>query len=222
MLTPESVAEILTPVPFTNAANSSHISGLGFDLFRVNGELVGARKTGDHRGFKPIMVMDLKHSAGIVIMANSDRAAIGFVIDIACAWSEGVTGNPMQSDCGELRMIRNIQLILGGMLALGALIYGAFIVRDVLNGRRRFDWTFSRSQIIRAALLGVVLVTWWVGWHTDTLLTRIVPTYPCCGYAVTVRAFVPWPTAFVWISWGVTCWLLAWIAVVFTPKTKTI
>jgi hypothetical protein len=40
--------------------------------------LLGARKTGDHRGHKPIIVMNLYANEEIAIMANSDRAMIGF------------------------------------------------------------------------------------------------------------------------------------------------
>ena len=31
---------------------------------------------------------------------------------------------------------------------------------------------------------------------------------------------IPWPSAFVWISWAVTLWLLTLIAVTFAPKVK--
>ncbi len=220
VLTPESVAETLTPVPFANQAESSHVAGLGYDLIRVDGRLLGARKTGDHRGFKPIIVMDLEEREGIAIMANSDRAAIGFVIDIACAWSKNVNGHPMQADCSELRMIRNVQLVVAGVLALGALAYVAWVVSRIRAGRRRLGWEYSWVKVVRIVLLVIILATWWIFWHTDTLLTRIVPRYPCCGYAVTVRAVVPWPTAFVWISWAVTLWLLTWIAVTFAPRVN--
>lgn len=220
VLTPESVAETLTPVPFANQAESSHVAGLGYDLIRVDGRLLGARKTGDHRGFKPIIVMDLEEREGIAIMANSDRAAIGFVIDIACAWSKNVNGHPMQADCSELRMIRNVQLVVAGVLALGALAYVAWFVSRIRAGRRRLGWEYSWVKVVHIVLLVIILATWWIFWHTDTLLTRIVPRYPCCGYAVTVRAVVPWPTAFVWISWAVTLWLLAWIAVTFAPRVN--
>ena len=220
VLTPASVAEILTPVPFAKQAESSHVAGLGFDLIRVDDNLVGARKTGDHRGYKPIIVMDLEQGAGIAIMANSDRAAVGFLIDIVCAWSTNVNGNPMQNDCRELMTIRNIQLIAASVLALGALVYIAFVVRGIRNSRRKLRWDVSWSNVARIVLLLITLAAWWILWHTDTLLARIMHRYPCCGYAVTVRAVIPWPTAFVWLSWAVTLWLLVWVAVVFAPKVK--
>lgn len=218
VLTPESVTEILTPVPFTKQAESSHVPGLGFDLIRVDGTIVGARKTGDHRGFKPIVAMSLEDSEAIAIMANSDRAAIGFLIDIACTWSEILSGDPLRADCGELRMMRNAQLIVAAVLALGALAYITWIVTRIRSGRRRLGWDFSWGKIVRIALPVMILAAWWILWHTDFLLTRIMHSYPCCGYAVTVRAFIPWPTAFVWVSWAVTLWMLALTAVVFAPK----
>lgn len=219
VLTPESVAEILKPVPFTNEAESSQVSGLGVDLIRVDGKLLGARKTGDHRGFKPIIVMDLEEREGLAIMANSDRAAIGFLIDIACAWSENVNGHPMQNDCRELMMIRNVQLIVAGVLALGALAYIAWVVTRIRSGRRRLGWEYSWGKVVRIVLLVIILAAWWILWHTDTLFTRILGALP--DTAVTIRVLVPWPTAFVWISWAVTLWLLTWIAVAFAPKVKT-
>lgn len=220
VITPESVAEILTPVPFTQQAESGHVTGLGFDLIRVDGNVVGARKTGDHRGYKPLIVIDFQEGEGLAIMTNSDRAAIGFVIDVACAWSANVKGNLMQNDCRELWMIRNIQLSVAGLLALAALTYVAFVMRGVQKKRRILSFVISWGKIVRIVLLIVILVSWWALWHTDILLTQITHRYPCCGYAVTVRAFVPWPTAFVWISWAVTLWFLAWIAVNFVPKVK--
>lgn len=220
ILTPASVAEILKSVPFAKEAESSHVTGLGFDLIMAGDRLQGARKTGDHRGFKPIIIMDLVENEGIAIMANSDRAAIGFLIDIACVWSEGVNGNLMQNDCGELKMIRNVQLSIAAILALGALAYLAWVGRSIRAGRRQISMGFSRGKGGRIAFSLIILAVWWILWHTDILLTQILHRYPCCGYAVTVRAVVPWPTAFVWISWGVTLWLLALITVTFAPKIK--
>jgi len=50
------------------------------------------------------------------------------------------------------------------------------------------------------------------------MLSHILGTLP--DNAVTVRMLIPWPTAFVWISWASTLWLLIPIALVFTPKVK--
>ncbi len=218
VLTPESVTETLTPVSFANEAESGHVVGLGYDLIADGDRLVGARKTGDHRGYKPIIAMALEEGEGIAVMANSDRAAIGFLMDIVCSWSENVAGNPMKADCSQLKMIRNVLLIVASVLALGALGYIAWLVIGIRNGRRHVGWEFSWGKVTRITLPLLALITWWILWHTDTLFTDILRTLP--DTAVTVRMLVPWPTAFVWISWAVTLWLLAFIAVVFAPKTK--
>ena len=218
VLTPESVAEILTPVPFANEAESSHVTGLGYDLIIDNDNLIGARKTGDHRGFKPIFAMSFQDNQGIAIMSNSDRGAIGFLMNIACAWSENLGGNPLDGDCGELRMIRNVQLSVAALIALIALVYIFFVVRDIRRGRRQPDWQFTWGKTIRTGLAAVLLIVWWVLWHTDTLFTDILRTLP--ETAITVRILVPWPTAFVWISRALTLLLLAWLAFAFTPKAN--
>ncbi len=44
-----------------------------------------ARKAGDHRGYKPTIVMSLAAGEGIAIMANSQNGVIGFLMDIVCA-----------------------------------------------------------------------------------------------------------------------------------------
>ncbi len=218
VITPESVTEILTAVPFTHEAESPHVSGLGFDLYKSGDMLQGARKTGNHRGFKPIIVMDLQANEGIAIMANSDRAIIGFLIDIACSWSANIPGNLMQNDCRELGMIRNVQLVVAGVLAVTALAFLGWVGYGLRNGRRQLNLAFSWGKAIRVALPAIILVAWWLMWHTDLWLVHIVHRYPCCGHAVMVPAVVPWPTVFIWISWAVTLWLLAWIAVTFVPK----
>jgi hypothetical protein len=70
---------------------------------------------------------------------------------------------------------------------------------------------------VRIVLSIVALAGWWILWHTDTLFYRILGLPDTI---VTIRILVPWPTAFVWISWAVTLWLLALIAVTFVPKVK--
>ena len=109
-------------------------------------------------------------------------------------------------------------MIVASMLALGALIYFIFVVRGIHSGRRRIGWEFSWSRIVRITLFVVILVVWWVFWHTDTVFSHILHARP--DNAITVRMLIPWPTAFVWISWAVTLWLLAWITVTFVPKVK--
>ena len=218
VISPESVAEILTPVPFANEAESSHVSGLGFDLIMDGDILVGARKTGDHRGFKPIIVMSFQDSQGIAIMANSDRGAIGFLMNIACAWSAGLSGNTLSNDCSELMMIRNAQLSIAALIALIAVAYALFVARDIRRGHRQIVWQFTWGRAVRVGLATTALISWWVLWHTDTLFTDILRTLP--DTAVTVRLLVPWPTAFVWISRALSLLLLAWLTVTFIPKAS--
>ena len=113
---------------------------------------------------------------------------------------------------------KTIQMIAASVLALGAIIYIAFVVRDIQSGRRRYSWELSWGRIVRIVLFVVILVVWWVFWHTDTVFSHILHARP--NNAVTVRMLIPWPSAFVWISWAVTLWLLAWITVTFVPKVK--
>ncbi len=113
---------------------------------------------------------------------------------------------------------KKIQIIAASVLALGALIYIAFVVIGIRSGRRRIGWEFSWSRIVRLALLVVIMAVWWVFWHTDTVFSHILHARP--DNAVTVRMLIPWPTAFVWISGAVTLWLLIWITVTFVPSVK--
>ena len=218
VISPEAVAEILTAVPFANEAESPHVTGLGFDLIMANGNLLGARKTGDHRGWKPIIVMDLEDSAGIAIMANSDRAMIGFLIDIVCAWNESVDGHLMAADCQALHMIRNVQLGLGGVLALVAFIFIGWTANGLRTGKRHLNWEMAPGKIVRLVVFSVILIAWWVLWHTDVLFFRILNDLP--ETAVTIRYLVPWPTAFVWISRGLTLLMLTGIVLTFIPPIR--
>jgi hypothetical protein len=121
---------------------------------------------------------------------------------------------------GKYAVPKKIQLILAGVLALGAFVYIASIVRGTRNGRRRFGWEFSWGRVVRVGLLGVFLVVWWIFWHTDTVFSQILGARP--AGAITVRILIPWPDTFIWISLAVTLWFLAWIAVTFVPKMKKI
>ena len=113
---------------------------------------------------------------------------------------------------------KKIQLIIAILLAVGALIYMAFVIRGIRNGKRRLGWEFSWGKILRIVLLVLVPVVWWVFWHTDTVFSRILRARP--ENAVTVRILIPWPETFIWISLAVTLWFLAWIVVTFAPKVK--
>ncbi len=167
VLTPESVAEILTAVPITG--ESSEGVGLGYDLSQGDGTLI-ARKTGDRRGWKPIIFLLPERGEGIAIMTNSDRAMIGFLFEIICPWSEILSGNPLQAPCSELKMLRNGQYTIAAVLGLGLLAYIGWVVARTRAGRRRLGWVFSWGKVVRIVLLGIGLILWWILWYTDTLV----------------------------------------------------
>ena len=119
VLQPETVAETLTAVPFTSEADSPHPIGLGYDLLLVDGVQLGMQKTGDNRGYKSIIVMALEQGEGIAILANSDRAQIGFIFEVVCGWSKTVSGNPLQETCQVMSMVHTVQIAVAAALALG-------------------------------------------------------------------------------------------------------
>jgi len=121
---------------------------------------------------------------------------------------------------GKYAVPKNIQLIVAGILALGALIYIISIVRGTRNGRRQLGWEFSWGRILRVSLLALLTAIWWIFWHTDTVFARILGARP--AGAVTARILIPWPETFIWVSLAVTLWLLTWIAVTILPKVKKI
>lgn len=134
-------------------------------------------------------------------------------------WLSHETMQVMLDDlAAKYEVPKKIQLIIAILLAVGALIYIAFIILGIRNGRRRLGWEFSWGKLLRIVLLAIVPVVWWVFWHTDTVFSHILRTRP--ENAVTVRILIPWPTTFIWISLAVTLWFLAWIAVTFMSKVK--
>ena len=119
---------------------------------------------------------------------------------------------------GKYAVPKKIQLIVASVLALGAFIYIASIVRGARNGRRRFGWEFSWGRISRVVLLALLTAIWWIFWHTDTVFARILGARP--AGAVTVRILIPWSETFIWISLAATLWFLTWIVVTFAPKVN--
>lgn len=134
-------------------------------------------------------------------------------------WLQQETLQGMLDDlAAKYEVPKKIQLIIAIVLTVGALIYIAFVIRGIRNGKRRLGWEFSWGKILRIVLLAFVLVVWWVFWHTDTVFSRILRARP--ENAVTVRILIPWPATFIWISLAVTLWFLAWIVFTFVPKVK--
>ena len=115
-------------------------------------------------------------------------------------------------------MIRNVQLSVAALIALIALAYIFFVVRGIRRGQRQVDWRLTWGKAVRVGLATILLIAWWVLWHTDTLFTDILQTLP--DTAVTVRLLVPWPTAFVWISRALSLLLMAWLTGTFFPKAN--
>ena len=113
---------------------------------------------------------------------------------------------------------KNIQLIIASVLAVGALLYLAFVIWGIRTGNRRLSWEMSWGRILRIVLLALVPIVWWIFWHTDTVFSHILRARP--ENAVTVRILIPWPAAFIWVSWAVTLWFVTWIAVTLTPRVK--
>ena len=211
VISPEAVTETFTPYPFTD---DETLIGLGYNLDTSTGVLV-ARKSGDHRGFKPIVFSIPELGAALVILTNSDRAAAGAFADIACPWSRLLQGDPLRPICGQLYLIRNAHWGLAAFLfAVGAWT-GARTARDWISGARVPVKSLLSRRGFLAAFLIFILIAWWGFWYTDIPLGLL--GYPPTFY--TVR-FDPWPTAFVWVSWAFTFLVLAMLLRAALPKRR--
>ena len=199
-----AVKEILSPV--TVSGTQKNENGIGYDLSRYGGELV-ARKTGDNRGWKPIIFILPDRKSGIAVMSNSDRAIVGFLMDVACGWGETLKGNPLQGMCSTVRTFRDVQYGLSALLGFWLVIYVVRAIRQVRSGTRRFGLEVIRARPVRTAILGGALCFWWWFFYTDHLFALL----DWGDHFVTVRLIVPWATAFVWVSCAVSAWLLALI-----------
>ncbi len=209
VISPGAVTETFTPYPFTD---DETLIGLGYNLDISTGVLVG-RKSGDHRGFKPIVFTIPDLGAALVILTNSDRAAAGAFADIACPWSQLLQGDPLRPLCGQLYLIRNTHWGLAAFLfAVGSWVGSRPVIDWAKGTRGPINRVRSWRGLVVAALLFVV-VAWWGFWYTDIPLGLL--GYPPTFY--TVR-FDPWPTAFVWVSWAFTCLVLAMVLRVIFPK----
>jgi hypothetical protein len=187
--------------------------GLGADLSDDDGALV-VRKTGDHRGFKPVIVFLPKRGEGISIMANSDRAIIGFLFEIVCQWNASLGGSPLGSACSMLRGTRKVQQLVAGLGAASALVYLAWLARCLRRGRRRFQPRLSRGRRVRIVAYSTLGALWWLFWYADWFFQLFghPNTY------VTVSRVIPWPTAFIWVSWAWSLWMMTLVVAAFMPK----
>lgn len=211
VISPAAVTETFTPYPFS--ADESLI-GLGYNLDTSTGVLV-ARKSGDHRGFKPIVFTIPGLGAALVILTNSDRAAAGVFADVACPWSQSLQGDPLATICGQLHMIRNAHWGLAAVLLALAAWAGVRPVLDWTRGRRRPVTGFRSWRGAALVMLGVVQIAWWGFWYTDIPLGLM--GFPPTFY--TVR-FDPWPTALIWVSWAFAILCLALMLRVLLPARR--
>jgi CubicO group peptidase (beta-lactamase class C family) len=209
VISPGSVQATFTPFPFE--ADQSTV-GLGYNL-HLDGETLVARKTGDHRGYKAVVFAMPEIGAGLVILANSDRAAPGLFAGIACPWSRALPGDPMQKVCGQLAILRNAHLGVAGATAL----VGAFIAWRVLTGLRSGARSLLRRRsVLRwsgAGLLAAFVLAWWGFWYSDIpfRLQGFPPTF------YTVRATL-WPTAFAWVSLGISILAASLVLFLICPR----
>ncbi|PWJ20803.1 serine hydrolase domain-containing protein [Jannaschia seohaensis] len=213
VITPASVRETFEPFPF---AEDTVDIGLGYNL-HLDGDTLVARKSGDHRGYKAVVFLMPDSKDGLVILANSDRAAPGIFADIACPWSRTLQDDPLGRVCVQLARLHKAHLGAALVLATaGASIFGA-----VLAGWRRDRRSVpSRYSVWRrtAAILPILVVAvWWAYWYSDIPLR--LQGFPPTFY--TVRATL-WPTAFVWISIGVSTLGLALACLILLPRTNAL
>ena len=211
VISPASVEATFAPYPFE--ADTSTI-GLGYNL-HLDGDALVARKSGDHRGYKAIAFSMPEIGAGLVILANSDRAAPGIFADIGCPWSRALSGDPMSKICGQLRILRYAHFAAAGI----ATLVGTAIAWPVLSGLRRGSrgWPRKRAslRLTIVALLGAVLAVWWGYWYSDIPLR--LQGFPPTFY--TVRATL-WPTAFIWVCLGLSALVAALSLWLIFPKRK--
>ncbi len=209
VISPKSVDMTFTPFDYSD---DSSLVGLGYNLRTDSGTLV-ARKTGDHRGFKSIVFAMPEQGTGLVILSNSDRAAAGVFADIACPWSGGLQGDPLRTVCGQLYTLRNAHFALAGALGLGAVALSGLVISGVGNGTRARQPRLSGWRRVRIIALLLTGAFWWAFWYSDIPLRQL-------GYSrtfFTVR-FDPWPTAFIWVSWGVTLLIAVAVLAALFPK----
>ncbi|MCY1125743.1 serine hydrolase [Frigidibacter sp. RF13] len=193
VISPASVQASFTPFPFTEDTSAV---GLGYNL-HLDGDTLIARKGGDHRGYKAMIFSMPEIGAGLVILANSDRAAPGIFADIACPWSNALTGHPLRRVCGQLAMLRYAHWAAGALMALAGLVIAWFVTTAIRRGTRFHPPKTSALRWTAVGILSASLVAWWVYWYSDIPLR--LQGFPPTFY--TVRA-TPWPTAFVAISLG--------------------
>jgi hypothetical protein len=165
----------------------------------MGGDTLVARKSGDHRGYKAIVFLMPNTGVGLVILANSDRAAPGIFADIACPWSRALPDDPLQRVCSQLGLLHKAHLAAGLMLTMAGVTIAGAVLLGWKRGRRESSRSYSIWRATAAILPIFIVAVWWAYWYSDIPLR--LQGFPPTFY--TVRATL-WPTAFVWVSGGVT------------------
>jgi CubicO group peptidase (beta-lactamase class C family) len=208
VIKPSSVRETFTPFPF--AGDTSEV-GLGYNLHLGGGTLV-ARKSGDHRGYKAVVFLMPDTGAGLVILANSDRAAPGVFADIACPWSRALPDDPLRGVCSQLGLLHKAHLAAGLLLAVAGAAIAGRVLPAWRNGRRAFPAKYSVWRATAAILPALLVGGWWAYWYSDIPLR--LQGFPPTFY--TVRATL-WPTAFIWVNLGVSALGVALMCLAMLP-----
>lgn len=195
VIKPGSVRNTFAPFPFTGDASEV---GLGYNL-HLGGDTLVARKSGDHRGYKAVVFLMPDTGSGLVILANSDRAAPGIFAGIACPWSRAVPGDPLRGVCSQLGLLHKAHLAASLLLAAAGAAIAASVLRGWRHGRRALPARYSVWRKAAAILPALVVASWWAYWYSDIPLR--LQGFPPTFY--TVRATL-WPTGFLWVCFGVT------------------
>jgi len=206
-----SVAQTFTPFPF---ADDTATVGLGYNL-HTDGPVLVARKGGDHRGYKAMLFSVPEAGLGLVILANSDRAAPGLFADIACPWSAAAPGSPLRRICGQLFVLKAAHWAVGGVAALAGGIVAWRVLRGLRRGTRARTARLALPRVLACGALVLAISAWWVFWYSDLYLR--MQGFPPTFY--TVRATL-WPTAFVWVSSGVSALLAALMLPILFPRAS--
>jgi CubicO group peptidase (beta-lactamase class C family) len=206
VLKPNTVQLMLSPA---NATDGTWALGYGI----VPGDELIVGHEGSNQGWHSLFVVLPASRQGIVMVTNSDWG-MHFQEDLVpCVWSGLLPGNPLQNWCQEIQSGRNKLLPVAGGLALGLIIYVAWVATGVLTGCRRLGWKFSWRSVLGIALPLLVIVPWWVAFYT----TLFAPSFGAPAATVPISML---PTTFEWITRAVTLWGFALIVAAFVPRVK--
>ncbi|NIB38473.1 beta-lactamase family protein [Pseudomaricurvus alkylphenolicus] len=219
VLARETVELMLKAAPATDTAFGGLLrNGLGYML--VPGETTIGFHGGDNQGWEAIVLTLPDMQEGIVILSNSDRAStFGYQLDLLSAWSRQIAGDPLRSLYQSGAGMRDLQYKVALALVLVLIIYMAWVAAGLRAGRRRLALEFTRRRVVRITLLASAIGLWWIFWYSGLGKVIVEPDLPE-HFRPVVALWVPWPTAFIWISWALTFWGFGLIASGFAPAAK--